>query len=147
MACKASGVLLATIMAGLCASFASGAETDPHVDLRQGQAAAIPVSVVDGRVLLGPARLGKLGSLEAKPGEIVVGLAAGDRKTLLAPIAATERTSVPIDFVASGMIGEIKIDERVLCGRLDGPVTGHIGSVAWKVTLHEFTVGKGGACD
>ena len=55
-----------------------------------------------------------------------------------------EKTTQPIDFVATGMVGEIKIDERVVAGRLDAPVTQRIGGTSWKVWLHEFEVGAAG---
>ena len=72
----------------------------------------------------------------------------GDKKTLLSQVLVTEKTSAPVDFVATGLIGEIKIDERVICGRTDAPVTKHIGAVSWRVSLNTFTLGKGdGTCE
>jgi hypothetical protein len=57
-------------------------------------------------------------------------------------------TPLPIDFLATGLAGDIKIDESVLCGRLDAPTSGHIGAVSWRVRMHAFEVGKGGeTCD
>jgi hypothetical protein len=120
----------------------------PKLDLKAGQELTIPVAIVDGHVTLGAPRLSKLGSAEPKPGEITVGLTPGDKTTLLSQVLVREKTSAPVDFVATGLIGEIKIDERVICGRTDAPVTMHIGSVSWRVSLNTFTVGKGdGTCE
>ena len=120
----------------------------PKLDLKAGQELTIPVAIVDGHVTLGAARPSKLGAAEPKQGEITVGLTPGDKTTLLSQLLVTEKTAVPIDFVATGLIGEIKIDERVICGRIDAPVKGHIGSVSWRVSLNTFTVGKGdGTCE
>jgi hypothetical protein len=120
----------------------------PKLDLKAGQELTIPVAIVDGRVTLGAPRLSKLGTAEPRQGEITVGLTPGDKTTLLSQLQVTEKTSAPVDFVATGLIGEIKIDERVICGRTDAPVTGHIGSVSWRVSLNTFTVGKGdGTCE
>ena len=55
-----------------------------------------------------------------------------------------EKTSAPIDFVATGLIGEIKIDERELHGRLDAPVTQRIGATSWTVWLNGFEFGGDG---
>ena len=118
------------------------------LDLKAGQELTIAIAVVDGHVTLGAPRLSKLGTAQPREGEVTVGLTAGDKATLLSQLLVTERTSVPIDFVATGLIGEIKIDERVICGRTDAPVTGHIGSVSWRVSLNTFTQGRGdGTCE
>jgi hypothetical protein len=53
-----------------------------------------------------------------------------------------EKTAQPIDFVATGLIGDIKIDERVLHGRLDAPVSQRIGATSWTVFLNTFEAGK-----
>ncbi len=68
---------------------------------------------------------------------------AASRARRLVSLAA--RAAAPIDFVATGLIGGTKIDEAVICGRLDGPSTARIGSVSWRVPLREFEIGKGGA--
>ena len=108
--------------------------------LKAGQAVVFPAKVEDGKVVLGPARLGKFGELQPAEGEIVVGLSPKD-KTLYENVVVVEKTAQPIDFVATGLIGEIKIDERVLNGRLDAPVTQRIGATSWTVLLHEFEPG------
>ena len=109
--------------------------------LKAGQALTFPASVADGKVVIGPARLGLFGRMEPKPGEITIGLSTRD-KDLYDQLVLVEKTAVPIDFVATGLVGEIKIDERVLTGRLDAPVTQRIGGTSWTVWLHEFEAGK-----
>jgi hypothetical protein len=108
--------------------------------LKAGQAIAFPASVVDGKVVLGPARMGKFGELQPADGEIAVGLSPKD-KTLYENVVVVEKTAAPIDFLASGMIGEIKIDERDIHGRLDAPVTQRIGATSWTVWLNGFEAG------
>ena len=114
--------------------------------LKAGQEVTLPITIEGQRVILGVPRQSKLGTAQPKDGEITVGLTPGDKKTLYSQVLVTEKTSVPIDFVATGLIGEIKIDERVICGRLDQPTSIHIGSVSWRVQLNSFEVGKGGPC-
>ena len=114
--------------------------------LKAGEEVTLPITIQDQRVILGVPRPSKLGTAQPKDGEITVGLTPGDKKTLYSRVLVTEKTAVPIDFVATGLIGEIKIDERVICGRLDQPTTMHIGSVSWRVSLNSFEVGKGGPC-
>ena len=127
---------------------ASAEAKAPKLDLKAGEELTIPVAIVDGHVTLGAPKSSKLGTAQPTQGEITVGLAPGDKKTLLSQVLVTEKTSAPVDFVATGLIGEIKIDERVICGRTDAPVTMHSGSVSWRVSLNTFTVGKGdGSCD
>ena len=128
-----------------------GARAAPAVDgnaqsfsLKAGQEVTLPVAIQGDRVILGAARPSKLGAAQPRDGEITVGLTPGDKKTLYSQVIVTEKTAVPIDFVATGLIGEIKIDERVICGRLDQPTSVHIGSVSWRVSLNTFEVGKGG---
>src|SRR5271169_4348080 len=143
LAATLGGVLLALICAREAACAERGA---PRFDLRAGQELTIPVTIVDGHVTLGAPTASKLGTAKPKDGEITVGLTPGDKKTLYSQVLVTEKTAVPIDFVATGLIGEIKIDERVICGRLDQPTSMHIGSVSWRVSLNTFEVGKGGPC-
>ena len=120
----------------------------PSYNLRVGQELTFPASIVDGKVVLGPPHLSKLGAATPGTGEITVGLTPADKGTLYAHIVAVEKTAVPIDFVATGLIGSVKIDERVVCGRLENPISAHIGSVSWVVALRDFEVGKGGGtCD
>ena len=139
----------------LAASFmaAVGARAAPAVggpvlsfSIKAGEEVTLPITVQDQHVVLGVPRQSKLGTAQPKDGEITVGLTPGDKKTLYSRVIVTEKTAVPIDFVATGLIGEIKIDERVICGRLDQPTSVHIGSVSWRVSLNTFEVGKGGPC-
>ena len=113
------------------------------LELKAGQALAFPASVVEGKVVLGPARLGKFGALQPGPGEIAVGLSTRD-KDLYENVVVVEKTSAPIDFLATGLIGEIKIDERDIHGRLDAPVTQRIGATSWTVWLNGFEPGATG---
>ena len=121
---------------------AQGAEAKarPYV-LKAGQELTFAITVANGVATPGPAALGRLGGAEAKDGELVVGLTPRD-KDLYSQVMVTEKTSVPVDFVATGHIGEIVIDERVICGRLGAPFAQRIGGVSWTVELHDFTVGK-----
>ena len=111
--------------------------------LKAGQALAFAASVVEGKVVLGAARLGKFGELQPGEGEIVVGLSPKD-KTLYENVVVVEKTAAPIDFLATGLIGEIKIDERDIHGRLDAPVTQRIGATSWTVWLNGFEPGAAG---
>lgn len=119
----------------------------PSYVLKAGQELTFAATVSDGQVVLGPPRLGKFGAAQPRDGEMTVGLSPKD-KTLYENVVVTEKTSVPLDFVATGWVGEIKIDERILCGRLDQRVSQRIGATSWKVGLSQFQVGKGaGDCD
>ena len=121
------------------AGFALADQPSPRLDLKPGQEIAFAVTVADGRVSLGPARPVKPGGAEPKEGEIAVAVV----KHGLSPYAdltATEKTSQPVDFVATGLIGDIKIDEIVVCGRLDAPAIARIASGSWRVSLNRFAV-------
>ena len=122
------------------------AERDPKaLVLKAGQELTFAVNVIDGKVLTGAPRLGKLGTALSKDGEITVGLTQRD-KDLYSQIQVIEKTAQPIDFVATGHIGEIVIDEREICGRLGAPFSQRIGGTSWTVVLRTFEVGKG-TCD
>ncbi len=128
-------------MIGLALAAAVAAAPKPvKLELKAGQALAFPASVVERKVVLGPARLGAFGKLEPGPGEIAVGLSPKD-KTLYETLVVVEKTTAPVDFLATGLIGEIKIDERDIHGRLDGPVNQRIGATAWTVWLNGFEAG------
>jgi hypothetical protein len=144
-ACAAA--LAALMVSAVCARAAPAAGGPAQsFSLKAGEEVTLPITVQDQRVVLGAPRQSKLGTAQPKDGEITVGLTPGDKKTLYSQVVVVEKTAVPIDFVATGLIGEIKIDERVICGRLDQPTTMHIGSVSWRVSLNSFEVGKGGPC-
>jgi len=133
----------------LCSGFAPGAAFGAEggaqaFDLKSGQEQTFAVKVVDGKVTLGAPRVGKLGGAQPKDGEMTVGLSARD-DTLHEQVIVTEKTPVPIDFLATGLVGATKIDEAVLCGRLDAPTSAHIGAISWRVSLHAFEARKDGA--
>ena len=114
----------------------------PTLDLRPGQEVTFPVTIADGKVVPGLARVLKPGGAPPKDGEITVGFV----KQGLSPYAmltATEKTSAPIDFIAAGLIGNIKIDEVKLCGRLEAPSSIRIASGSWRIALSRFSVGEG----
>ena len=118
----------------------------PTVELKPGQEIAFPVAIVDGRVMLGKARLSRPGGSQPKDGEIAVNVVKHGSSPY-ADLTAREKTSTPIDFVATGLIGNIKIDEVKICGRLDTPTSAHIYSGSWRISLNRFSVGHGGeAC-
>jgi hypothetical protein len=111
----------------------------PTVTLKPGQEAVFTVTVLDGRVTPGVARRANVAATEPKEGEIAVSVA---RRSLspYVEVTATEKTPAPVDFVATGLIGDIKIDEIVICGRLDAPATARIASGAWTISLNRFSV-------
>jgi hypothetical protein len=118
----------------------------PTVELKPGQEIAFPVAIVDGRVVLGKSRLLKPGATQPEDGEIAVNIVKHDPSPY-ADLTASEKTSAPIDFVATGLMGDIKIDEVKLCGRLDAATSAHIYSGSWRVSLNRFSLGHGGeAC-
>ncbi|MGO9740630.1 MAG: hypothetical protein ACLPN5_03785 [Roseiarcus sp.] len=118
------------------------AEVVKALTLKAGEELTFPVAIADGKATPGEPRLTRLGAAKPATGEITVGLTPRD-KDLYSQVQVVERTSEPVDFVATGHIGEIVIDEREICGRLETPFQQHIGGVSWTVVLHEFTVGKG----
>ncbi len=122
----------------VAANGAPAQDAGPHVDVKPGQAVEIPVTIAGGAVTLGrPRRLAP--GAEPGDGEIVVAVV----KHGLAPYAeltAKEKTPEPIDFVATGLIGDIKIDEIKVCGQLFGPARGRIASGSWRVSLNSFAV-------
>ncbi len=122
---------------------ASAQTTETALGLKPGQAIIFAVAVDGGRVALGPARAAKPGPARLNEGEIAVAVVKHGLSPY-ADVTATEKTSTPIDFVATGLIGDIKIDEIVLCGRLDAPATGRIASGVWRVSLNSFVVHRGG---
>ncbi len=136
------GALLCSVFAPCAALCAESGEQ--AFDLHSGQEMTFAVKVVDGKVTLGPPRASKLGVAQPKDGEITIGLSPRDA-TLHEQVIVTEKTRVPIDFLATGLVGATKIDEAVLCGRLDAPTSAHIGAVSWRVSLHAFEARKDGA--
>ncbi len=91
-----------------------------------------------GRVAPGPARPAKPGAAGPKDGEVTV---AAVRRGVSrdAGLTASEKTPAPVDFVATGLIGDIKIDQSAVCPRFDAPATTRIVSGSWRASLHRFT--------
>ena len=132
----------------LCGVFAPGAafsaEDGQAFNLHPGQELTFAVKIADGKVALGSPRMSRLGAAQPGDGEMTVGLSPRD-ETLHEQVIVTERTSVPIDFLATALVGATKIDEAVLCGRLDAPTSAHIGAISWRVSAHDFEARKEGA--
>jgi len=123
------------------AAVAAPAPKPAKLDLKPGLALAFSASVVEGKVVLGPARAGKFGELQANDGEIVVGLSPKD-KTFYVNVVVTEKTAAPVDFLATGYVGGTKIDEIFVHGKPGEAVSQRIGSTCWTVTLNGFEPGK-----
>jgi len=140
---------VATLGAILCsvvapgAAFAAGGEAQAF-NLHPGQELTFAVKIADGKVTLGLPRASRLGAAQPRDGEMTVGLSPRD-DTLHEQVIVAEKTSVPIDFLATALVGATKIDEAVLCGRLDAPTSAHIGAISWRVSLHAFEARKDGA--
>ena len=115
----------------------------PTVELKPGKEIAFPVAIVDGQVIPGKPRLLGPGVTQPKDGEIAVNVVKHGSSPY-ADLTAREKTSTPIDFVATGLIGNIKIDEVKLCGCLDAPTSARIYSGSWGISLNRFSVGHGG---
>ncbi|SRR5260370_18527995 len=118
----------------------------PTLDLRPGQEVTFPVAIADGRVTLGQARASKPGTARPKDGEITVSVVKHDLSPY-AELTASEKTAAPVDFIATGLIGNIKIDEVKVCGRLDAPSSTRIYSGSWRISLNRFAADHDGqAC-
>ena len=143
-------VTCALLMAGVAQGPRAG-ETGPALQLKPGQEVTFPVAIVDGRVTPGAARVSRPGATRPQIGEITVSVVKHGLSPY-AELAASEKTTEPVDFVATGLIGDIKIDEVVICGRLDGSVSIRIAAGSWRVSLNRFfvrqnspaTTGEGG---
>jgi hypothetical protein len=117
----------------------------PHpFDVKPGTELTVPIAIVDGKAVAGVPRVAKLGASPPKDGEITVGLER-QTGTLYNQVTVTEKTAQPINFLVTGLNGGTKIDETEICGRLDAPITAHIGSVPWRFWINGFEIGKGGA--
>jgi hypothetical protein len=129
---------LILVAAAFALAPAQAAEVKPvKLELKAGQALTFAATIADGKVSLGPPRAGKFGEMTPADGEITVSLSPKD-KTLYENVVVVEKTPAAVDFVATGLIGNIKIDEIVLHGRLDAPVSQRIGAVSWTVSLNSF---------
>ena len=113
-------------------------------DLKAGHEVTFAVGITDDQVTLSVVRQSPYGSGTTNEGEITVGVSPRD-KTLYETVVTREKTSRPVDFLATGFVGGTKIDEAVICGRLDQPSSARIGAVSWRVSLNQFEVRKEGA--
>jgi hypothetical protein len=113
-------------------------------DVKPGTELTIPISIVDGKAVTGVPRLATLGASPPKDSEITVGLERV-KGEFYNQITVAEKTAQPIDFLVTALNGGTKIDETEICGRLDAPITAHVGSTAWRFWVNGFAVGKGGA--
>ncbi len=138
----ALGVILCGVFAS-CAAFGAGGD-EQAFNLHPGQELTFAVKIADGKVTLGPPRTSKLGAAQPASGEITVGLSQRDA-TLHEQVTVAEKTPVPIDFLATALVGATKIDEAVLCGRLDAPSSAHIGAISKRVSVHDFEARREGA--
>ena len=128
------------VVLAAAAAVAAPALKPVKLDLKAGQALAFSARVVEGKVVLGAARAGKFGELQPNDGEIVVGLSPKD-KTFYVNVVVTEKTTAPVDFLATGFVGGTKIDEIFVHGKPGEPVSQRIGSTCWTVTLNGFEPG------
>ena len=140
---RSSAATLGALVCGAVAPWAAFATEggEQAFDLHSGQELTFVVTIADGKVTLGAPRASKLGAAQPKDGEMTVGLSARD-DTLHEQVIVTEKTAAPIDFLATGLIGNVKIDEAVLCGNLAARASAHIGAVSWRVRLHAFEARK-----
>ena len=135
----------ARILAGLALAFgafaANGARAQnagPHIDVKPGESVEFPVTAGGGAVTLGRPRRIAPGA-EPGDGEIAVAVVRHGLSPY-ADLIVKEKTPAPIDFVATGLIGDIKIDEIKVCGRTDTPAAGRIASGSWRISLNSFAV-------
>jgi hypothetical protein len=143
--CTPRNALAALVLLACGCGPARAAADAPTVDVRRGMEATL-AAVVDGRITLGPARVTRLGTAQPRDGEITVGVEPGGM-TPYAQVRVSEKTAVPLDFVATGLIGNIKIDEITLCGRLDRSDSQRIAAGSLHVSLNRFAIGAGtGVC-
>ena len=137
----ASTLALGALSSSLAAERAQ--EGGRTIELRPGQAVVFPVAIVDSGVVVGIAHGLKPSAGAPEEGEIEVEVV----KQGLSPYAelsASEKTDAPVDFVATAFVGNIKIDERIVCGQLDAPAKTRIASGAWRISLNRFAVHKEG---
>jgi hypothetical protein len=141
-----SAAIFGAVLCGVFAAVAAfAAESGAQAfDLHSGQELTFAVTIADGKATLGAPRASKFGAASPNDGEMTIGLTPKD-KTPYQQVIVTEKTPVPIDFVATGLVGNIKIDERVLCGRRDGSASTRIGAANWRVRLYDFEARKDGA--
>ena len=134
---RADLALGAFVLALGSACEAAGAEgLGPTVELKPGQEIAFSVAIADGHVTPGARASGVTRGFGRRRRDH--GRRRQTRFLALCRPTASEKTSAPVDFVATGLIGNIKIDEVKLCGRLDAPTLAHIYSGSWRISLTGF---------
>ena len=104
----------------------------------------VSVTFVNDLAVLGEPKPAKVGAGAPQDGEILVSVAPSG----LAPYAkftVVEKTPGPVDFVITGLIDTIKIDEVEVCGRLGAPIAGKIAAGAHRLSLNRFAPQKDGA--
>jgi hypothetical protein len=137
---RAGGRLaLGCAVAALCSEPTESLEAKDALEMRPGFELTVPIEIVEGRIVVGTARRAKLGAGQPREGELTVGVAPGGHSPY-AQVSVVERTSAPLNFVATGFIGGTKIDEIVLCGRLGAPVSSKIAAGSWRIVLSQFEV-------
>jgi hypothetical protein len=95
--------LRAFVLALGSACEAAGAEgLGPTVELKPGQEIAFSVAIADGHVTPGKARLLRSDAASVGDGEIRVSVVKHDSSPY-ADLTASEKTSAPVDFVATGL--------------------------------------------
>jgi hypothetical protein len=129
------------LFALLCPPVASAAD-EPAVVVKRGMETTFMVTILDGRIAIGALRVSRVGTAATRDGEITIGVAPGGL-TPYATLHVVEKTAAPIDFVATGFIDRIKIDEIVVCGRTDMPVAARIAAGSLRVSAARFAVGTG----
>ncbi len=140
---RAALTLGALVLAAAAPRAGRAQDPGPALAMRPGQAITFAVTVADGAVTLGRARLSRPGTAHPSDGEITVSVVKQGRSPY-AVLTASEKTSAPVDFVATGLVGDIKIDEAEICGRLDGASSTRIYSGSWRISLHRFAVAQAG---
>ena len=139
------GALAFAAAAMLASSAAHSGDAAKPVLLRQGEEGVFPISIADGRVVVGAPLIGKQGLAHPKDGELVVGIIRGEKNAAYSMVVFEAKTTAPIDLVATGFVGSIKIDELFLCGRADGTATHRIGAASWRIGIGGFEVHREGA--
>jgi hypothetical protein len=125
----------------LCPPVASGAD-EPTIVVKRGMETTFPVTILDGRAAIGAPQVSRVGAAVTRDGEITIGVTPGGL-TPYATLHVVEKTAAPIDFVATGFIDRIKIDEIVVCGRTDMPVAARIAAGSLRVSAARFAIGTG----
>ena len=116
----------------------------PDVIIHAPGAFTFSVTFVNDQPVLGVPKSAKIGAGVAEDGEILISVLPSG----LAPYAkftVVEKTPRPVDFVITGLIDTIKIDEVEVCGRLGAVIAGKIAAGAHRLSLNRFAPQKDGA--